>query len=203
VDDLKKLGAAGTVALGSALESNENNQALKKFAEALGVTDRQYTAREVEHPSSDDFLIKADKNPNRAGVEHLGFKKFSGGIQVKVVLALGSLPPSALKTIKQEEPALLVLLASNEGPELELADVVLPTTTFAEQTGSFTNFQHRVQKFDKALETKGQAMAAWQWIEKIAGQLELGWEPLSPEGLLREGFGFGYKDLENEGKVIG
>jgi NADH-quinone oxidoreductase subunit G len=202
IQGLKKMGGEDTLVLASALESNENNFALKKFAESFDVMDRQYTAREVSQPSSDDFLIKADKNPNRAGVQRLGFKEFSGGTQVKVVIALGALPASAIEKIKQEEPALLVLLTSNEGPALELADVVLPTTTFAEQVGSFTNFQSRVQKFDKALEVKGQAMAPWQWIEKLAEQLELKWESLSPEGLLREGFGFRYEELGKEGKVI-
>lgn len=202
IQDLKNMGGEGTMVLGSALESNENNYALKKFAEAVGAVELQYTAKEVEHPSSDDFLIKADKNPNRAGVEHLGFKKFTGGTQVKVVIALASLPASALKKIKEEEPALLVLLASNEDPSLELADVVLPTTTFAEQVGSFTNFQKRVQKFDKALEVKGQAMAAWQWIEMIAEGLGLAWRPMSPAALLREGFGLSYDELGGEGKVL-
>jgi NADH dehydrogenase/NADH:ubiquinone oxidoreductase subunit G len=59
-----------------------------------------------------------------------------------------------------------------------------------------------VQKFDQALETKGQAMAAWQWLEKIAEQLDLKWESLSPEVLLKAGFGLSYKDLSEEGRIL-
>lgn len=202
IQDLKKMGGEETVVLASALESNENNQALKKLADALGVQERLYTAREVENPYSDDFLIKEDKNPNRAGVERMGFKRFSGGTQVKVVLALGDLPASAATTLKEEEPALVVLLATHEGPGLEVADVVLPATTHAEQRGSFTNFQNRVQKFEKALDAKGQARAAWEWIEAVARGMGLNWEPLNPELLFREGFGLSYDRLEKEGKVL-
>jgi predicted molibdopterin-dependent oxidoreductase YjgC len=64
------------------------------------------------------------------------------------------------------------------------------------------NFQKRVQKFAKALEVKGQAMAAWQWVEMIAEGLGLAWRPMGPEELLREGFGMGYGELGAEGKII-
>src|SRR5262249_41869660 len=152
VDAIQRLAPEDVVFIASAYESNENNAALKKLADSLGVTDLQYSAHEVEHPYSDDFLIKADKNPNRAGVEHLGFKKFQGGTQLKVVVALEGLGRSDLERLKAEEPVLFVLLASNQSESVDYADVVLPTATFAEQEGSFTNFQNRVQKFEKALE---------------------------------------------------
>ncbi|MDX1386147.1 MAG: 2Fe-2S iron-sulfur cluster-binding protein, partial [bacterium] len=148
---IKKMGAEEMLFVGSAYESNENNLALKKFGESLGASKFQYSVNEVENPSSDDFLIDADKNPNRAGVEHLQFQEFSGGGQVKVVFALESLSPRQLAQLGEEDPALFILLASHESPSVEKADVVLPITTFAEQRGSFTNRKQRVQKFEGAL----------------------------------------------------
>ncbi|MDX1387392.1 MAG: molybdopterin-dependent oxidoreductase, partial [bacterium] len=199
---VEKLGGEDLLLLGSALESNENNLALKKLGVALGAQNFQYSFHEVLGPSHDDFLIKADKNPNRAGVERLGFKPFFGGSELKVVLALHNLAPSHLAKLQEEGPALLIVLASNEGATVDAADVVLPIATFAEQEGTFTNHQGRVQKFERALQPRGMTLPAWKWIEEIA--LGLGKEfDFHPENLLREGFGLGYKDLGKDGKVLG
>lgn len=198
---IEKMGAEDLLFIGSAYESNENNMALKKLGLSLGVENFQYSLNEIPNASSDDFLIDKDKNPNRAGVEHLGFREFSGGGQLKVVFALESLSPGHLEKIREEEPVLFILLASHESPSVEAADVVLPVSTFAEQRGSFTNRHRRVQKFDAALRPRGMALPAWKWIENIAQALgkEL---PLDPEILLREGFGFSYEDLGEGGSVL-
>lgn len=202
VGALNNLGGEEAVLVGSALESNENNVALKKFGQALGIQDLQYSAKDVPHPDSDDLLIKADKNPNRAGVEHLGFKEFSGGTGVKVVLALEGMAKAHLARLKEEDPVLFILLATHRGPETELADVILPTATFGEQAGSFTNFQKRVQKFERALMPQGMILPAWKWLERIAK--ELGQDlNMNPEDLLKEGFGLGYADLGSAGKILG
>jgi len=198
----KKLGPEEIVFIGSAYESNENNAALKRLAEKLGVSDLQYSAHHVENPFSDDFLIKADKNPNRAGVEHLGFKPFHGGTRLKLVLALESLAPADLEKILDEEPLLLVLLAANDGPSTQAADLVLPAAVFAEQEGSFVNFQKRVQRFEKALELKGQGRPAWQWLQEVSAAAGHRWTVASPENLLEEGFGLKYADLSPDGRVL-
>ena len=199
---LQRLAPEDAVFVGSAYESNENNAALKKLAEALGVKDLQYSAHEVDSPYSDDFLMKADKNPNRAGVERLGFQPFRGGTQAKVVVALEGLGKSDLARLKSEEPLLLVLLASNQSETADYADVILPAATFAEQEGSFTNFQNRVQRFEKALEPEGAIKPAWQWIAEIAKAMGKDLRIEGAESLLEESFGLKYADLGSAGKVL-
>lgn len=188
--------------IGSAYESNENNAALKKLAGLMKAEDLQYSAHEVENPYSDDFLIKADKNPNRAGVESLGFRPFQGGLAGKIVIALESLSSKDLKSIEAEKPTLFILLASNNGASVDRADYVLPTAVFAEQRGSFTNFQKRVQLFEPAFNPKGQARAAWKWIHEIATKLGYAWSLNHAEELLSESFGLKYADLKAGGKVL-
>lgn len=191
--------------LASAYESNENNQALKKLAEGFKGAHLYYGAHEVEDPSSDDLLIKADKNPNRAGAEHLGFQdlaSFSESTTIKVIIALDRLGVSQLEKIQKIKPEIFALLASNQSSALELADVVLPTAVFAEQVGSFTNFEKRVQKFEKALETKGMTQPAWQWLQKLATALSQNWGSVTAASLLKEGFALSYEDLGETGKVL-
>jgi len=174
---------------------------LKKLATALGVKEVQYSENRVADPYSDDFLIKADKNPNRAGVEALGMTPFRGGAKLKIVLALERINAEDVKRIVDDEPLLFVMLASNAGPATEVADVVLPSAVFAEQEGSFTNFQGRVQKFDKALQPNSDSQPAWHWIQEIARGLGHGWNLTGSEELLKEFFGMNYAELGAAGKI--
>ena len=43
----------------------------------------------------------------------------------------------------------------------EIADVVLPATSFAEKDGTFTNSERRVQRVRKAIEPVGQSRPDW------------------------------------------
>ncbi len=199
---LQKCSAEQIVFLGSAYESNENNAALKKLANNLGVTALQYAFHEVENPSSDDFLIKADKNPNRAGVSNLGFAEFSGELTGKTVLAMERISASQIEKIRSQKPKYLILLSSHQSPACELADVVLPVCTFAEQKGSFINFQERIQKFEVALAPKGQMQTAWQFLQEIAQSLGHAWAITSPEPLLKEFFNLTYEEIGEQGKLL-
>ncbi|CAB3287815.1 Molybdopterin oxidoreductase [Methanocaldococcus lauensis] len=62
----------------------------------------------------------------------------------------------------------------------ELADVVLPSSCWAEKKGTFTNTDKRIQKINKAVNPPGEAMDDWMIIKKLAEKLEidLGFESL-------------------------
>jgi len=53
----------------------------------------------------------------------------------------------------------------------ELADVVLPSTCYAEKDGTFVNTERRVQRVRKAVEPPGQAWDDWKIICEIATRL--------------------------------
>ena len=50
----------------------------------------------------------------------------------------------------------------------QMADVILPSTCFAEKEGTFSNTERRVQRVRKAVEPPGQARADWQIIADVA-----------------------------------
>ncbi|MCI0887021.1 MAG: formate dehydrogenase subunit alpha [Chloroflexi bacterium] len=62
----------------------------------------------------------------------------------------------------------------------EIADVVLPATTFAEKDGTFTNSERRVQRVRKAVEPVGESRPDWEIIcdlgRRISRKLALGAE---------------------------
>ena len=53
----------------------------------------------------------------------------------------------------------------------EVADVVLPATSFAEKDGTFTNSERRVQRVRKAIEPIGQSRPDWEIICDVARRL--------------------------------
>jgi formate dehydrogenase alpha subunit len=53
----------------------------------------------------------------------------------------------------------------------KLAKVVLPASSFAEKEGTFTNFEGRVQKLNKALQPLGNSLPDWEIVLKLANTM--------------------------------
>jgi formate dehydrogenase alpha subunit len=80
----------------------------------------------------------------------------------------------------------------------QLADVVLPATSFAEKDGTFTNTERRVQRVRKAIAPVGESRADWEILCELAkrmqaysGELEsdaqfAAWEYVHPSEIMDE-----------------
>ena len=53
----------------------------------------------------------------------------------------------------------------------QIADVLLPATSFAEKDGTFTNSERRVQRVRKAIEPRGQSRPDWEIISDLAKRM--------------------------------
>ena len=54
----------------------------------------------------------------------------------------------------------------------QLADVVLPSTTFTEKDGTFTNSKGWVQRIHKATDPPGEARIDWEIVQQLAQRLD-------------------------------
>ncbi len=69
----------------------------------------------------------------------------------------------------------------------ELADVVLPAVTFAEEDGTFTNTERRVQRVRKAIDPVGDAKPDWWIVAQLAKRLNgKGFDFSKPEEIMEE-----------------
>ena len=68
----------------------------------------------------------------------------------------------------------------------EYADVVLPSTCFAEKEGTFTNSERRVQRVRKALDPPGNARPDIEILYEVARHLGDDWGPADPESTWNE-----------------
>jgi NADH-quinone oxidoreductase subunit G len=134
------------VGVASAFASNEDLFTLREMLSALGADAGSFS---VPRGEADDFLLKAEKAPNASGARALGFRESDeplGSANLAIVLghAMGVDGFTAVDK--------LILLDTHESVLEDRADVVLPTRSFAEGEGTFTNHANRVQRFLPILE---------------------------------------------------
>ena len=143
---------------------------------------------------SDDFLIHADKNPNRAGVQAVfgtmddirPFDQLAGAIRdgsVNAVYMMGSEVPvehDAIDELVGEgglfgSLELFVLQAMRQGRLVTgKPHVFLPSCSHAEKEGTFVNAQGVFQPFYKAFEPHGDSMPDWQILMRVGRAMGVG-----------------------------
>jgi len=167
----------------SAQASLEDNWAMLELGKSLFGSTSFFIARAPEG-DHDDILLSADKNSNYQGVKSLApdaksWADFlagieSGSIRHAVALAArtGDLEGEKPKLAKLE---VLVTVASHESSLTDAAAVVLPATSWAEQTGTYVNAKGIKQISEKALEPQGLSRPAFEQIAHLAEAL--GHEP--------------------------
>lgn len=168
--------------------SNEDLFALKRVADQLKVANVDFRVPPATPGYEDDFLLRADKNPNTRGAELIGLAPGTGGLDVS-----GMLDAAAAKRIKllwifhhdlsrsglaadKVTAALagaetIVFQGTNANPASMVAQIVLPSAAYVEREGTFTNFQGRVQRFRTALDPLGEARSDWEALTEIGRAL--------------------------------
>ena len=136
---------------------------------------------------ADKLLLRADRNPNRKGVE-LAARAF--GLEVRPfdtllstqadrVLLAGLEIPGDESSFAQwlKKASVVVALGTNVTPLLDAVHVALPLAPHSESEGTFVNFQGRAQRFLAAYPPRGGARPGWAWAARLLRELgqETGW----------------------------
>ena len=171
-------------AVASPLASNEDLSALAQLVELLGGGTTVFRSARAD----DEVVLKGfpalarrrDLSPNSGGAELMGARRVGtddarGGLDEVggsdgIVIVLGD------SLVDQDagfgsDAALYVYLGTHESPATASAHFVLPITSFAEQEGTFTNHEGRVQRFWPGLQPPGMARPAWMILGALAGEL--------------------------------
>ena len=166
-------GAAAIVV--SAQATNEEVYLARRLGSALDAT---VAGISWSPPGAfhDDFLIKADKNPNTQGLVRQGLstepaavERILQSVEAGTVKALVLVRTDLTRWVDEararaalERVELLVVLDTDGRAAAEYANVVLPIATYAESEGTFTNHAGRVQRIRVAVPPPGQARPGWQ-----------------------------------------
>ena len=165
-----KVTAGKIIFVASAQESVEEIDAFVTLAKAAnGIV--CFSKNDPDNPYSDNILIQADKNPNLKHIEALNLKPLADVItQGSHLIVQNSVSHKDLALLKKHNAKVLCLLASNISDLDTLAECILPTPTFAEQSGHFINCDGRKQNFEMAFKPRGEAMLLQQYT---AGLMQL------------------------------
>ena len=79
------------------------------------------------------------------------------------------LDPGVAEAAKQV--AYVVVLATHQGPHLAAAHALIPVAMWAETDGTFTNFEHRLQRFKRAFEAPGEARPCFEVVLDLLARL--------------------------------
>jgi NADH-quinone oxidoreductase subunit G len=169
--------------LASPRMANEDLMALKRLCERVGARDIAFRVPPRTAGYEDDFLIRADKNPNTRGAELIGLDGAavavlaaarSGRVKCLWILShdlFDSAWPPADTLAALERVETLIFSGSNANATSAHADWVLPSAAWVERDGTVTNFLGRVQRFRAAVEPIGNGLADWDWIGRILAAL--------------------------------
>lgn len=177
------LQSDGVAFVASAQASCEGLLAGREFARQVLHADRTYWSGKADG-DADAFLIRADKNPNRAGVgtvfgpeilthdAHRLLRDLESGA-IRVLYMMGSeLPFSTDEKARFLEAVgkldLFVLQAAHRGGLDERAHVVLPAASHAEQDGTFINEDGLMQPFWAAYSARQQTLPDWEIFVRVA-----------------------------------
>lgn len=179
--------AEDIVVIGSAQGTNEDNYVLQQFAHDVLKTTQlgligQPPGEEHKFPQ---FTIEADKNPNTAGARTIlgsangnvvleGDALWEKVANAKVVYLVNGASDRPLEDTEKEaleKVEFLIVQDVLPSEVTELADVVLPGTTFAEKDGTFTNSTGWVQRIRKTIDPPGEAQVDWEITQQLAKRL--------------------------------
>src|SRR3569623_3571632 len=162
------LGGARVVALVSPMLSNESLYAAARVVARTGGKGvfRVASGPEAPLPGVPDLALRTERAANVRAAEMLGFAKstspldevLSGDVLLVVGETLTAADAAAIARAGQ-----VILLASSMPEDARGTSIALPTSTMAEEEGTFTNLRGRVQRYFQASAAPGMSRPAW-WI---------------------------------------
>jgi len=180
---LRRLAPEQIGVIASPKMANEDLFALRRLLDLHGI--RQAAGRvPARVPGDEDnFLIRADKNPNSLGAELMGFGGDAGAVleaaRARRLKFLWVFEHDLLASAVSEREMLeafravetVVFTGSNANWTSAHAHWVLPSAAWVEREGTYTNFEGRVQRFRTAIEPLGQALADWEIVGRVMALL--------------------------------
>ncbi|MEY4524508.1 MAG: hypothetical protein RIR27_1584 [Pseudomonadota bacterium] len=195
-------GTATSVLLGSAAIAHPQASDLHVLAQFIA---EQTGATLGFLPVGGNAVGASLVNANGAGVESV----LSG--ERRAVILMNIEPDADLPNPAQARAALakantvIALSAYKSADLLEVADVILPISTFTETVSSFVNAEARTQTIQPAVKPLGDSRPAWKVLRVLGGLLNLdGFLYNMPEEVLGEALGENYcTKLSNQSTASG
>jgi NADH-quinone oxidoreductase subunit G len=220
-DELRRHPPEQVAVLASSRMANEDLMALRRLLEARGIRQVAFDVPPATPTEGDEFLLRADRTPNRRGAELIGLGGDAAGILAAArdgrlrclwvfhhdLLATGWPASDAAEALGRVET--VIFTGTNANATSDRAHWVLPAAAWLEREGTFTNFEGRVQRFRTATEPLGAALAEWGVLGRVlaalgapadAGRAEHWFRALA--GAVPAFAGLTYQSLGDTGRMV-
>ncbi len=199
-----KSGKKTAVFLSPQMTNEELYLARKLFRDELKLSQIVLVSPKAQG-EADDFLRKSDKNPNSKGAQllffasepsaepncHFGLQTIleqtgKGEIDSWIIFGQNLFTLNSKTREVFSQLSWSAFIGSNENETSGKATYVVPSATYVEKDGTFTNFEGRVQSFKKILEPLGESKSELLILTQLARALNFGWEMRSAEIIYHE-----------------
>jgi NADH-quinone oxidoreductase subunit G len=158
--------------VGSPKLSNESLWMLARLAQKTGgaLAYRVETGPEAPLPGVDDLALRRDRAANVRGAEMFGFRRAEGplaGVGAGDVLVVADEEDLAVEPSAVSAASAIIVIGTTLPSWAGTAAVVLPTTNFSEEEGTFTNLRGRVQRFTQVKAAPGVARPMWYVLSDL------------------------------------
>ena len=194
-DEIQGAAVRDLVGWGLSLPGRTRFVALSDYANSRGAADMGvlpgtlpgYSAISDEAARGSFESAWQAKIPVNPGLNLLDMVEGIGKGQVKALLAFGSNPVKTFKISKEALSQLAFVMVAEMFPTetTEVADVILPATSFAEKSGTVTNTCGQVQTLKKTLRKAG-TRSDLEILLALARLFDQKWNYQSPDDVLRE-----------------
>ena len=183
-------GSSSAVLLGSAVIAHPHASDLHLLAQFIA---EQTGATLGFLPVGGNAVGASLVNANGAGVESV----LSGDRRAVILMNIEpdtDLPnPAAARAALSKANTVIALSAYKSADLLEVADVILPISTFTETVSTFVNLEGRAQTIQPSVKPLGDSRPAWKVLRVLGGLVELdGFLFNMPEEVLGEALDEGY-----------
>jgi NADH-quinone oxidoreductase subunit G len=228
---MEESGPGAIAGIGSSRATNEADYLFRKFMhEVLGTPHlnlfgKGQKAGGVE--AEDRILLRADRTPNYRGAVDMGIAPGAGGMgagelleaaaggRIRALFIMGADPLSSWHPDDEgisgalEKVELLVVMDPLLTETARKASVILPALFFAETEGTYTNYEGRVQKLNRAVRGPEGCMADWEIIRDLCAVMGVNLPYKSAGDVMEEiaaeipaYAGVSYASLGDEGVLI-
>ena len=193
---------AGATTVGAIASPHLTNEEQFRFAQVLQTLGVANVDVAVVIGQSDHLLVKAEKAANARGARDMGLRPAGDGLGLSAMLeaaangTLQVLYVCGADLAKLVDPQLLeralaqieclIVQDTIRSPLAERAHIVLPSLTFAEKTGTFTNHAGRVQQVHQAVNPPEGQPSDGEIFSRLLNHLSEGHSTFVPGGVLKE-----------------
>ena len=118
-------------------------------------------------------VLGAVSSADQGGIQAILHSKVKAFVLLNLEPMVDLPDPLLARSALQNAQTVIALSAYVSDDLLELADVILPITPYAEQAGTYINIAGEIQSTQASVKPLGQARPAWKVLRVLGGLLEL------------------------------